>query len=321
MKTPLVSLLCGLALPLFAVGCGNNSGGGTKADMGDMAKGSADLSTGGDVDLAMGLTGKASGEPCKVNTDCAKGLGTNQNATCVKMTDGITWPEGYCTSECRPLRNDGATGINPDCPGSNATCDGEGAKGVCSTLCETSATCRTGYACFVLSEVASVCLPRGFSECDPRLAGSCYSPPMAKRCPAPKPDGGVCYEDTCVNIGDGTVGGCSPGCNPFELNLAKNGCPGMDDVDCHASDVTGEGFCTSANMSGAKAGSDCGDFYSDCPSGYGCGTGDKCWRYCTQASAAKVCAPAKRCIPFTKMVNGKSVNVDAAGTGICEQSA
>ena len=295
------SLFCGLLLAAAGCGPSGGGGGGTNPDIAMAPMNKPDIAMGPDLMVVMGpcMNGMpgCSGDPCTKVADCAKGLGPNQSAQCLKtqMTQGggtLTWTDGYCTSACRPTRNDPQNGLNPDCPGGNATCEGSGATGQCVTACQMSSECRTEYACFVVNNVAFGCLPKAVSECDPAKAGTC--PRMCADAGA-VPDGGMaCYEDTCVNIGDGTVGTCVPGCDYFK-NL---GCPGGNDTDCHASDVTGEGLCvgacTTADCQNNNFNGACGNFYSDCAGGYGCASG-KCRKYCNDNNKGTQCPQGATC--------------------------
>lgn len=244
------------------------------------------------------------GDPCMKASDCDKGLGPNQNPQCLKTQNpgAITWPGGYCTTPCRVAKNDpNNNGLNTDCPGGNATCAGQTGTGTCVAACQTSSDCRTDYACFNVNALAFGCEPAALSMCDPRKAASC-----ARKCNgAPN-----CYEDTCVNIGDGTVGECVPGCDPF----SAMGCAGAANAtDCHGSDVTGEGLCVGACTVGpCNAGSACGNFYSDCPGGYGC-LKKVCHKYCNAQNAKTQCRPNATC-------EKASMTLPVAILGICSDS-
>lgn len=314
------SLFCGLAM--VAAGCGG-TGGTTPAGTADLSMPAAkpDLWMPPPPDMAGGpcINGMpgCSGDPCSKPTDCAKGLGPNQTANCIKSQmlqggDTLTWPGGFCTTPCRVAKNDPNNALNSDCPGGNATCWGSGAMGQCVPACASSMDCRTDYACFVVNNIAQAplgCLPKALSECDPAKPGTCK-----RMCG----DGGMvldggaldCYEDTCVNTGDGTVGTCVPGCDFFK-NL---GCPGGQDTDCHASDVTGEGLCVGACttadcQNGTFNGGACGNFYSDCAGGYGCLSG-KCRKYCNDANKGTQCAQGATC---NKLSNNTKVPTSVAG--------
>src|SRR5262249_37773141 len=158
------------------------------------------------------------------------------------------WPGGYCSSMCRPSRNDAMTGINPDCPGGSATCvSAGGATGQCETTCPNFSgmlDCRTGYSCFSSGTQALTCEPTALSQCDPKRAGSCPS------------DADAGTTQTCVNVGDGTVGECFPGCDPFTAKSCNQSDPNMF-IDCHASDQTGEGLCIPPGTDAAE-GMPCG---------------------------------------------------------------
>jgi hypothetical protein len=256
------------------------------------------------------------GDPCAKASDCAKGTGPNQSAVCTKSTmlqggGTLTWPDGYCTSPCRVSKNDpNNNGLNPDCAGGLGTCAGNSGTGTCVVFCGSSADCRDkNYACFVVSQIALGCEPAALSQCNPGKAATC---PDTANC-AGQNDGGVmppCYRDTCVNEGDGTVGTCLPGCNPF----TAMGCPDGNDTDCHCSDVTGEGLCNGAGVGGG-AGAACGHFFTDCASGYGCLNG-VCYKYCNDANAATQCSQGATCKPFSSMTKVKT-----SVAGICSKSA
>ena len=312
------SIFFGLTLAASFAGCGtttnNNNGGGAdmaKAGIVDMAGG------GGSPDLLVVAAGAPTGDPCTKATDCAKGLGPNQSAQCTKsvMQQGggmLVWPGGYCTTPCRTAKTDqNNNGLNTDCPGGNATCAGSTGNGTCVAACQSSMDCRTDYACFVVNNIAPYgCEPKAISECDPAKAGSC---------PRMCPDGGVdldagaCYENTCVNVGDGTVGACVSGCDAF----ANVGCPGSaNETDCHQSDVTGEGLCTGAAAQGVGAGAMCGNFYSDCPGGYGCNAGlHKCYKYCKDSNKGTQCSNGAACDKLNT-----NTKVPTSIGGICHAS-
>lgn len=261
--------LCSLALALGA-GCG----GGTNPTVVDMAN------PAGNNDMCQCLPDMAkaaapTGAPCVADSDCAVGGGPTKKAQCVRAVgtgmDMIQWPGGYCAAVCRMALNDMDTGLNTDCSDGTGTCEADAnsmSNGHCRFACNDSTECRTGYACFWVNDVALACEPKAESECDPSKVGSC---------PATVPaDGGVGYNDTCVNAGDETVGFCYPGCDPFKAV----GCPGTPDAaDCHASSLTGEGYCDMQNDTPAAAGGPC-QYDGDCGPGYGCGADTKCWKYC-----------------------------------------
>ena len=226
----------------------------------------------------------------------------------------ITWPDGYCTTPCRASRNDvNQMGINPDCPGGNATCD---SGNLCRQICQNRMDCRAGYGCFVVNRVAPYgCQALGLSQCDPGLRGSCVSdggapfPDMAG-----EPDGGtVEYNPTCVNVGDGTVGNCVPGCEP----VGNIGCPGSNGrTDCHASTRTGEGLCTSAGAAGTP-GATCGTFFDDCAGGLGC-LSNKCQKYCREDG--KTVAQQCGVMGATCKKLNNSTTVPTTVVGLCSSS-
>jgi hypothetical protein len=248
------------------------------------------------------------GDPCTKNTDCANGPLSTQKGQCLLTTGSgtmmLTWPMGYCTSACRSNLTDN-TGVNPDCPGGNGTCSQGGTSNNCFALCSTSADCRgmgakNGYSCFVVNNIAPLgCEPTALSMCDPRVAGSC---PLLNGT----------SKQTCVNVGDGTVGECVLQCDPF-MNTGCNDPNNPAATDCHASDQTGEGLCVQPGTDGG-AGATCGNFYSDCKGGYGC-LGGKCWKYCNTANTSTQCNAGATCMPFS---NTTKVPVSIAG--ICSAS-
>jgi hypothetical protein len=222
------------------------------------------------------------------------------------MNPVIAWPMGYCSSACRPAMTNAGTGLNSDCPGGAATCtdpDPTTMMGSCLTFCTMSAQCRTGYSCFVASSMGVVetegCEPTAISQCDPRVRGSC--PAMAG------------MPQTCVNVGDGTVGECVPSCNGF----SNTGC--MAGQACYLSDVTGEGLCTPATGAQGGAGATCGNFFQDCKGGYGCNN-HHCYKYCNTGNAAVQCSQGATCMPFAAInpLTGQMLSVSIAG--ICSMS-
>ena len=251
------------------------------------------------------------GDPCTKVADCAKGLGPSQGAVCIRPgyppIIELEWPGGYCTSSCRPARNDPQSGINPDCPGGNATCEGSGTNAWCVTACLMSSECRAGYACFTVNNLAFGCLPKAISECDPAKAATC--PRMCGD--GGVPDGGSpCFENTCLNIGDGTVGECVPGCDIF----SNTGCA---ENDCHASDVTGEGICTdpcnTADCQNGNYNGACGNFWAVCWGGYGC-LDSRCRKYCNDANVATQCAPGATCMKLSP-----TTHVPTSVAGLCSK--
>src|SRR5262249_44443346 len=152
-------------------------------------------------------------------------------------------------------------------------------------------------ACFVVGSFSLGCLPRSFSECVPTQAQSC-----------PPDTGG--NPQTCVNIGDGTVGACVPSCNPLD----NTGCTDAGAPACHASDQTGEGLCTQLGAGGG-ANALCGAFYSDCQGGYGCLNG-RCWRYCKDDGATV----PQQCGIVGATCKALNPGVDPKVVGICSRS-
>jgi hypothetical protein len=191
------------------------------------------------VDLAGGGSG-VTGAPCVSASDCV-GL----KAVCIRMdAQGTTWPGGYCTSLCNPMKNDPMTGANAQCPGMG-TCAGQGAQGSCLTFCSASGgpnpCTRAGYSCF------QGCEPTSYSQCDPRKQLSCGP------------------GQTCVRDGYDAVGACLSSCDPF-----AQGCGvGMRGPQCcYGSYDTGEGFCTPPTAQGGP-----GDpclYTTDCGCGFVC---------------------------------------------------
>jgi hypothetical protein len=292
-----------LWIALLVAGCGpGDSGPDDLAALDDLAVPTVD-------DLALPTGGSAqTGDPCTRSSDCMNGPKASERGRCLMQTGTsmmFTWPGGYCANPCKESLNDPSTGLNPDCPGAG-TCGG----GACWFLCTTSSDCRdANYACFIVAVrpvVAAGCQLKAFSQCDPKVRGSCNIDVDG----GSDGDGGSELGRTCVNVGDGTVGNCVPGCDPF----TNSGCLGSTNPACHASDVTGEGLCVAAAAANQMAGSSCGNLFSDCPGGYGCLNG-KCWRYCDDANAAAQCSPGASCRPFST-----TTTVPTAIAGICSMS-
>jgi len=315
-----------MAVAASLAGCGGSSNNNNNNSNPDLTAAAPDMAvTPPDMVVVTGPCKNGdpgcTGDPCTKASECAKGNGPNQTAMCVKSTmltggGSLAWPGGYCQTPCRMAKNDAQNnGLNSDCPGpdgtSLGTCLGQTGNGVCVTFCNTSADCRNGgvdYSCFVANQNALGCLPTASSECNPAKSASC---PDTSNC-AGQNDGGVmppCYRDTCVNEGDGTVGTCLPGCDPF----AATGCPDGNNTDCHCSDATGEGLCNGAGVGGG-AGAACGHFFTDCASGYGCLNG-VCYKYCNDANVGTQCSQGATCKPFSAQTKVKT-----SVAGICSKS-
>ena len=253
---------------------------------------------------AMEAAGKGkTGDPCTISANCMPGKGMGQPGRCVSMTmelgQLITWPNGYCSPVCDPDLNQAMNfGINPECPGGNATCIGAANTAHCVALCTNSDNCRPCYRCFNSNDASHGCLPQAVSACDPTSTTSC-------------PFGNAGTRLVCENLGYGDVGRCVAPCDPY----AGKGCPGGGGgKDCHANDITGQGFCTSGSLSGLGAGGDCVGFpANECPTGYGC-LNNKCWKYCNDSNRNVQCIQGARCMP---MPSGKS---PTSVIGICEMS-
>ena len=270
-----------LSLAGILAGCGG--GGNTKVDLGrgDMVA-PPDLAS--LPDLAMHVTGAFTGEPCMVAKDCRPGKGTNQRAACLTMTEvsatkTVTWKDGACTSTCRPAMN--KTDGNPDCPTEDpVVCTSALGAPQCLLLCDDMTPCvRAEHGCFNAGQVnnmqIAVCLDKGFSDCNPKMAKSCPDEMAQPR--------------TCIWQGPRfDVGSCMNKCNPFEVDAAKNGCPaGMENTQCHLQFFTGEGICIGAGTKGA--GEAC-MFFDDCKTGYGCiGNPGKCFKNCNRSNAMTQC--------------------------------
>jgi hypothetical protein len=259
--------------------------------------------------VACGDTSGTTGSACTASADCDGNPGT-----CLMTT---VWKGGYCTSSCSVSHNHSTTALNPDCPSDRATCvviatgSGNGTP-QCVAACTAANECRSEYACFSAGRRRYVCLPRAFSECDPRVRGSCGA------------------GETCVNVGFNDVGVCRMACNP----IANSGCSNAE--GCYASGLTGEGLCTTpcvgTNSAGAScttgAGRICGGTFSDCPGGYGClgNAGENyspfrtgtCFKYCDKNTVAVQCSAGATCEPLRRANGDPSDPVNL--TGICTSS-
>jgi len=162
-------------------------------------------------DLAVPLAN--TGEPCQAGSDCA-----GKQPVCVTVdNNGVTWPNGYCTSLCFVDKNDPQSGINPDCPGGQGTCiPGGGGEGACETACTAMGgampCARAGYSCFLQG-----CEPTARSQCNPT---NCTK--------------NACVAGTaCFRVGLDPVGECDPVCDPFAQKcMPGDGC--YPTVDCGA---------------------------------------------------------------------------------------
>jgi hypothetical protein len=131
---------------------------------------------------APGPNDGTSGAPCTADTECQ-----GANARCIKTLAGKTFPDGYCSSDCDPTKNQG-DGRNDDCPGRRGACDG--AQKACFMYCtgkNGSLPCRTGYLC-AFGASGDICVPESYSQCDPTKSGGC-------------PDAGTCKQAGADPIG------------------------------------------------------------------------------------------------------------------------
>jgi hypothetical protein len=105
-----------------------------------------------------GVATGPTGAPCASDGDCQAGRGPGQPGRCM-----IAWSGGYCTSDCRPAETDPVSGVNPDCPGGDATCADHGdLAGQCAAWCphrDGTIDCRPGYGCAELNSSAEGCVP------------------------------------------------------------------------------------------------------------------------------------------------------------------
>ena len=96
---------------------------------------------------AMTLTACATqisvGEKCAARDDCEPGL------------DCFSTPDGYCTRGCSEL------GQLRECPAGSVCTVFYGTTPACSTLCDSSADCRDGFACSVAASGSD------YSACQP----------------------------------------------------------------------------------------------------------------------------------------------------------
>ncbi len=237
-------------------GC-DKKGGGISAD-------------GGTTDMAMAVVTpdmtvveqKApTGAACTKSAECA---GTT--AACVKNTTGangsVMWDKGYCTSKCSAQNNDPDNGVNPKCPGDNATCDN---NSTCKVLCASVDDCRENYVCANVGAGGSICYPIAASGCDPD--GD------------PRPANKKCMNaQKCTSFSpDSSYGECADVCNPLYQNCTQ---PDQGQNTCmhDSKDKTAMGTCIA--VSDTKQEGETCKYLNDCVPGLFC-NGGKCRKYCT----------------------------------------
>ena len=265
----LINICSSLLIVAAVAGCGgttpNNTG--TVADMA-MAAAKPDLAS----DMAMGPVGKATGEPCTANADCAKSVaGTMVAATCIKASGmpQVPWPGGYCTSPCRLSKTDMTSGLNSDCPSDSAACQPTSqTAGRCVKLCMTAADdCRAaeGYVCEFNTTYAASCTAKASTWCDPSKPTSC-----AKTMDMPP------KRQICVNFSpDNSAGSCEVVCDVFAQDCAM---PMQGANDCIAEQSSpGDGTCIPSSANGTE-GQTC-HYLNDCGPGLQCNKG-VCRQYC-----------------------------------------
>ena len=101
------------------------------------------------------------GVECQVDCSCSPGAGIRQASRCLHDGfGGLDWPQGYCTSPCRPNRTDPLTGTNSDCLGTEAACVDSFGDPICLATCATSDECRPYYSCRRVGDAGiAVCIP------------------------------------------------------------------------------------------------------------------------------------------------------------------
>jgi hypothetical protein len=137
-------------------------------ETGDLSGVSEDM-RGDQIDMRP--SGAPTGASCTYDYDCASGLGPDQVGHCIPAaaaSDASTQAGGYCSSPCRTART-AATGANPDCPSTAATCLDYGypnlslAQGTCVELCSAgdggNSCHQSDYACAWVNWYAQGCLP------------------------------------------------------------------------------------------------------------------------------------------------------------------
>lgn len=147
-----------LALLLVSGGCVVDDS--TTSTRRDMAMAVEDListpADGGAADL-MPAPG-AIGQRCSQKSDCLGGSAPQCWAKNILDEPGnLPTPGGYCTSTCQS---------DTDCRGQGTCLDVLGQK-FCMAGCTGTRSCRTDYACFVLTKSSGYCFPSNRLTCNP----------------------------------------------------------------------------------------------------------------------------------------------------------
>lgn len=322
------SLTLAASFGVAVTACGNSSNNNKDG-------GTVDLSTPPDLttpppDMTPVVTGAETGEPCTGPSDCRKGNGPNQSAQCLKseknaLGETVTYTNGYCSSACRTSKTDPSSGLNPDCPSENATCEDLGSgTGRCRVICNDATTdCRfdEGYVCATSTQYAAICTPKTASWCDPTDAMSCDSMNTSDN------------TFSCTSYSpDDSNGECTLTCDPI-----TQGCPdyfiGTTAIPqaCIAG-VSGQPpkFDTVATCVGAGQGED-GDtchYLNDCVPGSVCFSG-VCSPYCKLAAAGSADAgtadggtadEGKDCPSGWSCVTPDGKAATAGALGVCKQN-
>lgn len=271
-------------------------GGATDGGANDQAV-AVDLFVGIDL-FGLDLAGNGStGDPCKMPSDCK---GTTPKCI-TQSSQGIVWPDGYCSAVCVPSHFNADAGTNPDCPGGNDVCIG-GVTGYCYLRCSSKQgndpCLRTGYSCFY-----SGCWPTAYSECDPSMAMSCAQDGGFVT------DGGVRSGQTCEEEGYDPVGGCYDRCDPFAQNCPKDGQGNPE--GCYPTWTFGDSFCATGGK--AADGAPCA-YLNSCAPGLTC-VGDPMGNYLCRPFCGgpnKVaCKNGKACVDLSGTVKQATVGVCA----------
>jgi hypothetical protein len=293
------NFFAGFALAVAAAGCGGNKPTTTP----DMAV--VDFALPPDLATPLAPTGAECAKPA----DC-----DGVKATCLIIANRLSFPKGYCTSQCSPAQNDPQSGFNPKCPGGTGICvDIGNGLGSCYSGCTDMAgqlPCRANYACFNFSE-GPICYPQSVSQCNPvpdagmgcaQDGGLLVSPPDG----APGDAMSYYSGQLCSQVGQDPVGECHPICDPFGQN-----CPLMNGVmaGCYADFNTGIGGCTQA---GTSVDGDPCMYLNSCTPGLACHSETNaavCRPYCG--------GPTNKGCPTGETCKDLSPSVPKATLGIC----
>jgi hypothetical protein len=219
---------------------------------------------------------KNTGEPCAADADC---LGVN--AKCILVdSKGTTWPDGYCTSDCDPGKDQQGDRSDAECPGGAGTCiivppNTFRCERNCTAKSGMNPCTRAGYTCFF------GCEPTSLSQCNPTKRGDCGA------------------MGSCFRTGRDDVGSCMPACDPFQQTCGQG-------MGCYPSGENGESSCF-MTLNNQNDGDSC-LYINGCNPGLVCYKAAGCHPFCGGPNNV-ACTNQHSCVDFTATVPASEIGV------------